>query len=117
MALNIYHEARGEPTLGQYLVADTVINRVLDTRWPNTVCAVVFQSYQYSWTLTNTVVNDYAAMDKAMLIAEITLSDNYKPSSCADHYHTTAIKPDWSEGMAFFRAGNHIFYCSGKDTW
>ena len=37
MALNIYHEARADHIAGQYAVADVVLNRVEDTRYPNSI--------------------------------------------------------------------------------
>ena len=51
LTLNVYHEARGEPFLGQVAVAEVTLNRVDDLRWPDTVCEVVYQPYQFSWTL------------------------------------------------------------------
>ena len=41
LAMNIYHEARADNLAGQYAVADVVLNRVNDTRYPNTICEVV----------------------------------------------------------------------------
>ena len=41
LAQNIYFEAKSEPLAGQYAVADVVLNRVKDTRYPNTICEVV----------------------------------------------------------------------------
>lgn len=50
MAMNIYHEARGDNLAGKYAVADVVINRVESTRYPNTVCDVVMQGpVRESW--------------------------------------------------------------------
>ena len=50
LAMNIYHEARAEPIAGQYAVSDVVINRVYDTRYPNTICEVVLQGpVRESW--------------------------------------------------------------------
>ncbi|MEY2909484.1 MAG: hypothetical protein RLZZ602_2007, partial [Pseudomonadota bacterium] len=43
LAVAIYFEARGESIDGQMLVAETIINRVADERWPDTVCEVVKQ--------------------------------------------------------------------------
>src|SRR3990167_10047312 len=43
LARTIYFEARSEPVLGQIAVAQVVINRMRDRRWPNTVCGVVKQ--------------------------------------------------------------------------
>lgn len=41
LAQNVYFEAKSEPLAGQYAVADVVLNRVNDTRYPNTICEVV----------------------------------------------------------------------------
>ena len=49
-AQNVYFESQGEPGLGMVAVSQVVINRVEDTRWPNTICEVVWQNKQFSWT-------------------------------------------------------------------
>mgnify|MGYP003641833007 CR=1 FL=1 len=50
MALNIYHESRSDNLAGQYAVADVVLNRMHDDRYPNTVCTVVKQAkVKESW--------------------------------------------------------------------
>jgi spore germination cell wall hydrolase CwlJ-like protein len=43
MALNIYYESRSDNLAGQYAVADVVLNRMHDDRYPNTVCEVITQ--------------------------------------------------------------------------
>ncbi len=50
MALNIYYESRSDNLAGQYAVADVVLNRMHDDRYPNTVCDVVQQGpVRESW--------------------------------------------------------------------
>lgn len=50
LAINIYHEARADHIAGQYAVADVVLNRVNDVRYPNTICDVVKQGpVRESW--------------------------------------------------------------------
>lgn len=49
LAMTIYYEARGEPIVGQYAVADVVLNRVDDERFPDTICAVIKQKNQFHW--------------------------------------------------------------------
>tara|TARA_B100001173_G_scaffold209573_1_gene180823 strand:- start:2742 stop:3398 length:657 start_codon:yes stop_codon:yes gene_type:complete len=50
MALNIYYESRSDNLAGQYAVADVVLNRMHDDRYPNTVCDVVRQGpVRESW--------------------------------------------------------------------
>ena len=50
MAKNIYFEARGESEAGQFMVGFVTMNRVRDSRWPDTVCKVVYQDNQFEWT-------------------------------------------------------------------
>lgn len=50
LAMNIYHEARGEPLEGQFAVAYVTMNRVVSSRYPSSVCSVVWQHKQFSWT-------------------------------------------------------------------
>lgn len=41
LALNVYHESRGESLPGQIAVAQTTLNRVAHPLYPNTICDVV----------------------------------------------------------------------------
>jgi spore germination cell wall hydrolase CwlJ-like protein len=50
LALNVYFEARGEPAEGQLAVAMVTLNRVNNRHFPDTVCRVVWQKKQFSWT-------------------------------------------------------------------
>ncbi|NIQ02535.1 MAG: hypothetical protein GWM98_20940, partial [Nitrospinaceae bacterium] len=43
LARNIYHEARGEPEKGRLAVAKVTLNRVASSRFPNTICDVVYE--------------------------------------------------------------------------
>ena len=50
LAKNIYFEAKSEPIAGQDAVADVVLNRVKDSRFPNTICEVVYEGpVRESW--------------------------------------------------------------------
>lgn len=44
----VYGEARGEPYNGMVAVAATVMNRVSDSRFPNSVSGVIYQSGAYT---------------------------------------------------------------------
>ena len=50
-AQNIYFEAGSEPFEGMMAIADVTINRKKDTRWPDSICNVVWQNKQFSWTI------------------------------------------------------------------
>jgi spore germination cell wall hydrolase CwlJ-like protein len=47
MAQNIYYEARGSSLADQAAVADVVLNRMQDRRYPNTICEVVKQGVKH----------------------------------------------------------------------
>lgn len=44
----VYGEARGEPYQGMVAVAATVLNRVSDSRFPNSISGVIYQSGAYT---------------------------------------------------------------------
>lgn len=50
LAQNIYFEAGFEPGEGMDAVAHVTLNRVSDSRYPESVCEVVWQKGQFSWT-------------------------------------------------------------------
>jgi len=43
LATNIYHEARGESTVGKIAVGLVVLNRVENRKWPDSICEVVYE--------------------------------------------------------------------------
>ena len=47
LAENVYFEARGQGQAGWVAVAQVTLNRVQDTRFPNTICEVVKQGLTY----------------------------------------------------------------------
>ena len=50
LALNVYYEARGSNLADMYAVSDVVLNRVRDSRYPNTICEVVYDGpVRESW--------------------------------------------------------------------
>ena len=72
LAMNIYFEARSESTLGQHAVAQVTMNRVASDKYPNSVCDVVWQSGQFSWTNDgkSDVPKNKEAWEKAKHIAK-----------------------------------------------
>ena len=50
MAENIYFEGRAEPMVGKIAIGHVVLNRIEDSRFPNTICEVVKQGpVRESW--------------------------------------------------------------------
>ena len=50
LAAAVFFESRSEPLEGQRAVAEVVMTRVESPRWPDEICAVVFQHKQFSFT-------------------------------------------------------------------
>ena len=48
LAAAVFFESRSEPLEGQRAVAEVVMTRVESPRWPDEICAVVFQRKQFS---------------------------------------------------------------------
>jgi N-acetylmuramoyl-L-alanine amidase len=106
LALVIYHEARGEPVLGQYAVARTVVNRANSTIFPNTVCKVVYQKGQFSG-IKHTKIRDIKAYTNALSIAEDVLTSTHTFSAL--YFHSVKVKPNWNK-KRITKIGNHVFY-------
>jgi len=117
MAENIFHEARGQSEEGQYAVAFVTLNRVRHIDFPNTVCDVVFQPFQFSWTFQDVSINlknpiERRAWEKSMKISLDVLSGNaYNNLYGVTHYHADYVNPEWGYYMVA-QIDNHIFYRS-----
>ena len=102
-AQNIYHESRGEPDLGQVAVAHVVRNRVNSTNYPNNICAVIWQSGQFSWTLDgllddpdldNNITRD--AFIKAAWIHLIANANKDITNGALFYYAHDKVQPNWA---------------------
>lgn len=114
LARNVYYEARGEPSAGQYAVAEVTMNRKASPRFPKTICEVVYQREAFSWTGLG--VLDPPAGDawiRAVHIAEDVYYQR-RPRTLQPnvlHFHATYVRPEWSgEKRRVARIGKHVFY-------
>ena len=121
LAMNVYHEARSEPMIGQYAVAHVVVNRVQSTKYPNDVCAVVHQGFhkgkhrcQFSWYCDgkSDKAREEIAWARSVLLAnEILIGNVPDVTNGATHYHARYVKPYWSAQLdKTVTYGSHIFY-------
>ena len=123
LAKNVYYEARGEPLRGQYGVAEVTMNRVADSRYPDTVCEVVYQTRwdylrkrqvsAFSWTEFDVVPHpEGVAWESAVKVADEIFRGSYEPAlEGAVHYHAVHIRPSWSRGRKpVAKIGRHVFY-------
>ena len=128
LAMNLYHETRGETLAGNIAVGYVTMNRVADPRYPDTVCGVVHQAKYHGWDLVNPIKNrcqfswycdglsdnpqDGKAMLESVLIAQHIIAGTVTDiSEGATHYHATYVNPYWADDMTVvLEVGQHIFY-------
>ena len=128
MATNIYFEAKNESKLGQLAVAQVVMNRVYDDRYPNNICDVVKQGLtykngkvvlgkcQFSWYCDGKSAQPNMQSKKwgnAIRYASIIMTEtiNIDVTDGATHYHATYVRPAWAKTKTrTTRIDRHIFY-------
>ena len=116
----LYFEARGEPLLGQYAVAEVILNRVDHPNYPASVCDVVNEgtgrrfACQFTYTCDGQPedMTDARALHRLGHVARIMLDGAPRDLTAgATHYHADWVNPRWAE--AYPRTaeyGIHIFY-------
>lgn len=113
LAENIYHEARSESINGQVAVAQVTLNRVKSKAFKSSICGVVYEKAQFSWTLNKfTKIKDLKAWEHSKILAKAVL-DGYAriPHFNALYYHTKSIKPYWIKDKTVIATiGAHVFY-------
>ena len=114
LALNIYWEARNQSVAGQLAVAQVTLNRVLDRRYSDDVCDVVYQHKQFSWYWDgkSDVPVENRAWERALLIASAALDGSgHVELQGVTHYHAVYSKPYWKDSMVQVATiDDHIFY-------
>ena len=128
LALNVYHEAKNQSLAGQIAVAEVVMNRVDDPRYPNNICDVVKQGLTYKWKPSvpirnqcqfswycdgkSDVAKEKDAWEESVSVAKgvyYGYLDAYLEG--ATHYHAYYVNPSWAETKTYItRIDDHIFY-------
>ena len=120
LAQAIYFEARGEPFEGRMAVAQVIQTRIADPRYPNDVCAVVFQNAgrrhrcQFSFACDGKSDRPppSPAWNSAARLARLVNTGYLRDlTGGATHYHADYVKPDWTrEAAPTATIGRHRFY-------
>lgn len=118
LSLNVYHEARGEPEVGQKAVALVTMNRFKQAEHKD-MCKTVFEKDQFSWTqwgvrkgvLTKRgKPSDKKAWEQAKKIA-VWASVAKDFTRGATHFHELSVRPYWSKKFILLAEyGRHKFY-------
>ena len=128
MAANIYHEAKNQPMVGQIAVAQVVMNRANDSRYPDNVCDVIKQGLtykngkvvlgksQFSWYCDGKKDDVDKKSEKwrnSLRYASMVITNRITldVTEGATHYHATYVRPAWARTKTkTVRINRHIFY-------
>jgi len=111
----VYFEARGEPLAGQLAVAQVIINRTEDGRFPRSYCGVVAQPGQFSFMRGRhmpQVREGSAAWNRAVAVAQIAHKGLWESEAGnAVFFHARYVRPGWSHTKTrLAQIDTHIFY-------
>ena len=111
----VYFEARGEPLAGQLAVAQVIINRSEDARFPGSYCGVVRQKGQFSFMRGSRmpqIRTGSPAWTRAVAIAAIADRGLWESEAGdAVFFHAKYVRPDWSARKTrLAQIDTHIFY-------
>lgn len=116
LSKNVYFEARNQSIAGKMAVIFVTLNRVKSNKFPNTVCDVVWQRKQFSWTHDgkSDVPYEHDEFNEIKALAYYILKS---PGAYVDitngslFYHASYVKPIWISQMTqTVVIDDHIFY-------
>lgn len=118
LARAIYWEARGEGEEGMAAVGHVIMNRKAAAQFPNSICRVIYQNGQFSWTSDRRLRNRPLPQNRLALQALRVAYSIYHGSpditNGALYFHARRVRPSWRQSFEEvaenFGAGNHIFY-------
>ncbi len=110
----IYHEAAATSLSGQRAVANVILNRAEDPRFPNSVCGVVADGCQFSYRCDGKpeVFADKVKLTNATKATEVALTNPQEDvTDGALFFHATWMKPGWFATLRrTVTLGGNIFY-------
>ncbi len=108
LAKIIYAEARGEIYKGQVAIAAVVLNRVDDSRFPNTVSGVIYQPWAF--TAVNDGQIDLEPDDTAYQAADDALNGWDPTYGSVYYYNPSTATSSWIYSTTYVTTiGNHVF--------
>jgi N-acetylmuramoyl-L-alanine amidase len=117
---NMYHESKGEGSIGWLAVGMVTMNRVESKRYPNTICKVVHQNngkvWQFSWVGTKKKLTKpkkvlYNKIYNLAVLIYLYHEHMYDITDEAIYFHADYVTPYWSKKVEkTVQIGSHIFY-------
>ena len=95
MARAINGEARGEPYEGQVAVGAVILNRVKDSRFPNTIAGVIYQSGAFT-AVADGQINQPIAEDSTVYKAAKDAMNGWDPTGgCVYYFNPATATNKW----------------------
>src|SRR3546814_654655 len=112
LATAVYFESKGEPLEGQLAVAQVILNRMESRRFADTICGVVHQPRQFSYSKTAAVRTQSKNWRTAVAIASIAREERWQEiAPDALFFHANYVAPSWRQSrVKVSQVGAHIFY-------
>lgn len=104
----VFAEARGEPYKGMVAVAATVLNRVADSRFPNTIAGVIYQSGAYTCVDDGQI--NLEANSQSKKAAQDAINGWDPTSGCVYYFNPDTATSGWIWSRPqVMTIGKHIF--------
>lgn len=110
MARAINGEARGEPYEGQVAVGAVILNRVKDSRFPNTISGVIYQSGAFT-AVADGQINAAISEDSTVYKAAQDAMNGWDPTSgCVYYFNPATATNKWIWSRPLVKTiGKHRF--------
>lgn len=110
---NVYYESKSEPRNGMLAVALVTLNRVDNPKYPSTICGVVYQKGQFSWTKNKQLLKQKINLEQwraaKSAAIEAYMNRDALGTFLATHFHNQTVNPGWKLKRVA-KIGNHTFY-------
>ncbi len=104
----VHAEARGEPYKGMVAVAATVLNRVANSKFPNTIAGVIYQSGAYTCVSDGQI--NLAANEQSRKAAQDAINGWDPTSGCIYYFNPNTATSSWIWSRPqVMTIGSHIF--------
>lgn len=110
MARAINGEARGEPYEGQVAVGAVILNRVKDSRFPNTISGVIYQAGAFT-AVADGQINAAIAQDSTVYKAAQDAMNGWDPTGgCVYYFNPATATNKWIWSRPLVKTiGKHRF--------
>jgi len=111
LARLIHAEAEGEPFIGKVAVGAVVVNRLKDSRFPNSITEIIFQPGQFSPVADGRLFSITNIDPDCIKAAQLALAGTDPTGGALYFYNPDKVSPNnWIRTREIvYLVGNHVF--------